>query len=174
MNYFLATFALMLIVIALMAVGVMFGRRCNQRILRRLKYGQLRLCGKVSKTQKNGSGRSSLSCNAQIVAETSLYWHDYETFGIDPQRDRPSQFAGVRTDVDLNIIDDPLVVYCKPPADYLPHPEACLLTGISPQLAEAKGVTEVEFCRLVHEQFAQPNTCGLGYNSIRFDDEIYS
>jgi exodeoxyribonuclease-1 len=108
----------------------------------------------------------------QIVAETSLYWHDYETFGIDPQRDRPSQFAGVRTDVDLNIIDDPLVVYCKPPADYLPHPEACLLTGISPQLAEAKGVTEVEFCRLIHEQFAQPNTCGLGYNSIRFDDEF--
>jgi exodeoxyribonuclease-1 len=102
----------------------------------------------------------------------SLYWHDYETFGIDPRRDRPSQFAGVRTDVNLNIIDDPLVVYCKPPADYLPHPEACLLTGISPQLAESKGVIEAEFCRLVYEQFARPNTCSLGYNSIRFDDEF--
>jgi len=106
------------------------------------------------------------------VAETSLYWHDYETFGIDPRRDRPSQFAGVRTDLNINIIDDPLVVYCKPPADYLPHPEACLLTGISPQLAESKGVNEAEFCRLIHEQLAQPNTCGLGYNSIRFDDEF--
>ena len=106
------------------------------------------------------------------MAETSLYWHDYETFGIDPRRDRPSQFAGVRTDVDLNVIDDPLVVYCKPPADYLPHPEACVLTGISPQLAESKGVNEVEFCRLIHEQFAEPNTCSLGYNSIRFDDEF--
>lgn len=102
----------------------------------------------------------------------SLYWHDYETFGIDPRHDRPSQFAGVRTDQDLNIIDDPLVVYCKPPADYLPHPEACLLTGISPQLAESKGVNEAEFCRLIHEQIAQPNTCSLGYNSIRFDDEF--
>jgi exodeoxyribonuclease-1 len=102
----------------------------------------------------------------------SLYWHDYETFGIDPRRDRPSQFAGVRTDVDLNVIDDPLVVYCKPPPDYLPHPEACLLTGITPQLAESKGVVEAEFCRLIHEQFAQPNSCGLGYNSIRFDDEF--
>ncbi|MEQ1559172.1 MAG: exodeoxyribonuclease I [Methyloglobulus sp.] len=106
------------------------------------------------------------------MAKASLYWHDYETFGIDPKRDRPSQFAGVRTDIDLNIIDDPLVVYCKPPADYLPHPEACLLTGISPQLAEAKGVNEAEFCRLIHEQFSQPNTCSLGYNSIRFDDEF--
>ena len=106
------------------------------------------------------------------MTEASLYWHDYETFGIDPRRDRPSQFAGVRTDVDFNIIGDPLVVYCKPPADYLPHPEACLLTGISPQIAEAKGETEAEFCRLIHEQLAQPNTCSLGYNSIRFDDEF--
>jgi exodeoxyribonuclease I len=106
------------------------------------------------------------------VTQPSLYWHDYETFGIDPRRDRPSQFAGVRTDLDFNIIDDPLVVYCKPPADYLPHPEACLLTGISPQLAESKGVIEAEFCRLIHDQLAQPNTCSLGYNSIRFDDEF--
>lgn len=106
------------------------------------------------------------------MAETSLYWHDYETFGIDPRRDRPSQFAGLRTDLDFNIIDAPLIVYCKPPADYLPHPEACLLTGISPQIAESKGVTEAEFCRRIHEQLAQPNTCSLGYNSIRFDDEF--
>lgn len=106
------------------------------------------------------------------MAETSLYWHDFETFGIDPRRDRPSQFAGVSTDLDFNIIDDPLIVYCKPPADYLPHPEACLLTGISSQIAESKGVTEAEFCRRIHEQLAQPNTCSLGYNSIRFDDEF--
>jgi exodeoxyribonuclease-1 len=106
------------------------------------------------------------------VTQPSLYWHDYETFGIDPRRDRPSQFAGVRTDFDFNIIGDPLVVYCKSPADYLPHPEACLLTGISPQIGESKGVAETEFCRLIHEQLAQPNTCSLGYNSIRFDDEF--
>ncbi len=106
------------------------------------------------------------------MKQASLYWHDYETFGIDPRRDRPSQFAGVRTDLDFNIIGDPLVLYCKPPADYLPNPEACLLTGISPQLAESKGVTEADFCRLIHEQFSQPNTCSLGYNSIRFDDEF--
>lgn len=102
----------------------------------------------------------------------SFYWHDYETFGIDPRRDRPAQFAGVRTDADFNIIGDPLVSYCKPSLDYLPDPEACALTGISPQLAELKGVTEAEFCRLVHAQLAQSNTCSLGYNSIRFDDEF--
>ena len=37
----------------------------------------------------------------------TLYWHDYETWGIDPSIDRPCQFAGVRTDEDLNIIEGP-------------------------------------------------------------------
>lgn len=106
------------------------------------------------------------------MSEQSLYWHDYETFGIDPRRDRPSQFAGVRTDMDFNIIDDPLVIYCKPPVDYLPQPEACLLTGISPQIAQNIGLIEPEFCRLIHEQFSTPNTCVLGYNTLRFDDEF--
>ena len=31
----------------------------------------------------------------------TLYWHDYETFGLDPRYDRPAQFAGIRTDEDL-------------------------------------------------------------------------
>ena len=102
----------------------------------------------------------------------TYYWHDYETFGIDPQKDRPAQFAGLRTDEDFNVIDDPLVIYCEPSDDYLPNPDACLITGITPQLAKLKGVCEAEFIKLIHEQLAQPNTCTLGYNNIRFDDEV--
>jgi exodeoxyribonuclease-1 len=102
----------------------------------------------------------------------TFYWHDYETFGIDPQRDRPVQFAGLRTDVDFNIIDDPLVIYCKPSPDCLPNPDSCLITGITPQMAEQKGVCEAEFIGQIHQQFAQPNTCTLGYNNLRFDDEV--
>jgi len=102
----------------------------------------------------------------------TFYWHDYETFGTDPRRDRPVQFAGIRTDFDFNIVDEPLVIYCKPASDCLPHPEACLITGITPQFAEQRGVCEAEFIRLIHWQLAQPNTCTLGYNSLRFDDEV--
>ena len=102
----------------------------------------------------------------------TFFWHDYETFGTDPRRDRPVQFAGLRTDFDFNIVDDPLVIYCKPATDCLPHPEACLITGITPQYAEQNGVCEAEFIRLIHQQLAQPNTCTLGYNSLRFDDEV--
>lgn len=104
--------------------------------------------------------------------QATFFWHDYETSGTDPQKDRPLQFAGVRTDVDFNIIDAPLVLYCKPATDNLPDPDACLITGITPQLAEQKGVSEAEFIRRIHEQMAQPNTCTLGYNSLRFDDEV--
>lgn len=102
----------------------------------------------------------------------TFYWHDYETFGIDPQRDRPVQFAGLRTDVDFNVIDDPLVIYCKPAADCLPNPDSCLITGITPQLAEQKGVCEAEFIGRIQKQLIQPNTCTLGYNNLRFDDEV--
>jgi exodeoxyribonuclease-1 len=105
------------------------------------------------------------------VSET-FYWHDYETFGVDPSRDRPVQFAGLRTNAALEVIGEPLVLYAAPALDVLPHPEACLVTGITPQQALAEGVPECEFIRRIHDELVQPGTCGVGYNSIRFDDEV--
>jgi exodeoxyribonuclease-1 len=102
----------------------------------------------------------------------SFYWHDYETWGADPRRDRASQFAGVRTDEALNLIGDPLLVYCRPSDDMLPQPEACMVTGITPQIALRKGLVEAEFIRSIHDELAAPGTCGVGYNSLRFDDEV--
>lgn len=102
----------------------------------------------------------------------TFYWHDYETFGANPKRDRPAQFAGIRTDMDFNPIGDPLVLYCQPTPDFLPHPEACLLTGITPQQAERDGMPEPDFIAAINAEFATPNTCVLGYNNLRFDDEI--
>lgn len=102
----------------------------------------------------------------------TLYWHDYETGGTDPRYDRPTQFAGLRTDEDLNIIGEPLMIYCQPADDYLPHPQAALITGITPQIAAEKGLPEAEFIKQIHDELAQPGTCGVGYNSLRFDDEF--
>ncbi|AQP35959.1 MULTISPECIES: exodeoxyribonuclease I [Vibrio] len=102
----------------------------------------------------------------------TFFFLDYETWGVNPAKDRPSQFAGVRTDMDFNIIGEPLVIYCQPPADYLPSPEAALITGITPQKAVAQGLPEPEFIAKIHQQLATPNTTSLGYNSIRFDDEV--
>lgn len=103
---------------------------------------------------------------------SSFYWHDYETFGIDPQRDRACQFAGIRTDMDFNLIGEPLMIYCQLPTDCLPDPYSCLITGITPQLANQQGVCEAAFIAQIHAQLAAPGTCGVGYNSLRFDDEV--
>ena len=102
----------------------------------------------------------------------SFFIYDYESFGIDPARDRPAQFAGIRTDKDFNIISEPIVLYCKQTNDYLPHPAAVALTGITPQLCNQQGISEPEFAAKILEEFSQPNTCIMGYNNIRFDDEM--
>lgn len=109
---------------------------------------------------------------APVGVEATFFWHDYETWGTDPARDRPAQFAGQRTDLELNPIGAPLVAYCRPADDLLPHPDACLVTGITPRRAMREGVNEAEFAALVHRALAVPGTCGAGYNSIRFDDEV--
>jgi exodeoxyribonuclease-1 len=102
----------------------------------------------------------------------SFYWHDYETFGADPRADRPAQFAGLRTDAELEPLGAPLELWCRLSPDYLPHPEACAITGIGPDAVARLGVCERDFIRAVQQELAQPETCGVGYNSLRFDDEL--
>ena len=105
------------------------------------------------------------------VAQTFLF-HDFETFGIHPAYDRPCQFAGIRTDSDFNPIDKPLTIFSQPTADYLPSPEACLITGITPQIAMQQGMNEASFIKRIHQEMMVPQTCSLGYNTLRFDDEV--
>jgi exodeoxyribonuclease-1 len=102
----------------------------------------------------------------------TFFWHDYETFGRDPRRDRPAQFAGVRTDAELNEIAAPVMQYCRPAPDVLPDPESCLLTGITPQHALDHGLSEHDFAGTIEAELAAPHTVGVGYNSMRFDDEV--
>ena len=102
----------------------------------------------------------------------TIFWHDYETFGADPQKDFPCQFAGVRTDLNLNIIEESVTLYSKPNEDYLPSVQACLITGITPQEASNKGLSEAAFADKIHALFSKPETCVAGYNSVRFDDEV--
>ena len=106
-----------------------------------------------------------------MTTQTFL-WHDYETFGAVPRRDRPAQFAAIRTDAELNEVGEPLMIYCKPAPDYLPSPESCLITGITPQLCLERGLPEHEFAARIEAAFSQPGTIGVGYNTIRFDDEV--
>ena len=103
---------------------------------------------------------------------TTLFWYDYETTGINPRSDRPLQVAGIRTDVDLNEVGPPVNLYCHLSDDILPHPAACAITGITPRILAEKGLAEADFMTRVHAELAAPGTCGVGYNTLRFDDEM--
>jgi exodeoxyribonuclease-1 len=102
----------------------------------------------------------------------SFLWYDLETFGRDPRRSRIAQFAAIRTDEDLREIDAPVSMFCRPADDLLPSPVAAAITGITPQQAFESGAIEADFFARVHELMAEPGTCSVGYNSLRFDDEF--
>ncbi|RDZ28420.1 exodeoxyribonuclease I [Lysobacter silvisoli] len=102
----------------------------------------------------------------------SYLFYDLETYGADPRTTRIAQFAAIRTDAELNQIEEPISVFVKPADDLLPSPGATLVTGIAPQDALRDGMTEAEAFALIYDEMARPQTCSLGYNSLRFDDEF--
>jgi exodeoxyribonuclease-1 len=104
--------------------------------------------------------------------QETFYWYDLETFGLNARYDRIAQFAGIRTDTALNIIGEPTVLYCRLSDDYLPDPLACLVTGITPQEVQAKGLCESAFIQHINDIFSVPRTTVAGFNSLRFDDEF--
>lgn len=102
----------------------------------------------------------------------SFLFYDLETFGQDPRKTRVAQFAAVRTDADLNVVEEPVSFFVQPADDLLPSPYATLVTGITPQQALREGVNEAEAFARIAELMARPQTCTLGYNTLRFDDEF--
>lgn len=107
-----------------------------------------------------------------VMQTPTFLWHDFETFGTNTHKDLPCQFAAVRTDENLNIVGRPINIISAIANDYLPHPEACLVTGITPQQTLRDGSNEADFAAKIYQEMSTPNTCSVGYNSIRFDDEV--
>lgn len=101
----------------------------------------------------------------------SFLFYDLETFGADPRRSRIAQFAAVRTTPALDVMEEPLSFFVQPADDLLPSPIATLITGITPQRALHEGVNEAEAFARIADEMGRPETCTLGYNSLRFDDE---
>lgn len=104
--------------------------------------------------------------------QPTFFFYDLETSGLDPRRQRIMQFAGIRTDFDLNPIGDPINVMVALSDDVLPDPGAIMVTGITPQQTKTDGYTEAEFLRMLHDDVFRPGTIVTGFNNIRFDDEF--
>ena len=102
----------------------------------------------------------------------TFFFYDLETSGLNPRFSRVMQFAGIRTDMDLNPIGEPINVLIKLSDDILPDPGAVMVTGITPQQTLADGLTEPEFCKLLIDDVFTADTITVGFNSVRFDDEF--
>ena len=106
------------------------------------------------------------------ISQASFYWYDLETTGTNPKRDRIIQFAGQRTDEDLEPIGDPWTRFVRVPPEVLIQPDAALITGLGPKVLKKEGIEEWELFKDLSEQFQQPRTCLIGFNNISFDDEF--
>ncbi|HET9174153.1 MAG TPA: exodeoxyribonuclease I [Candidatus Saccharimonadales bacterium] len=102
----------------------------------------------------------------------NFFFYDLETSGINPKEARIVQFAGQRTDMELQPIGEPVNVLIKLTPDVLPDPDAVLITGITPQATITDGVTEAEFLHYFYDEVVQDDTIFMGYNTVRFDDEF--
>lgn len=105
------------------------------------------------------------------MAQT-FFFYDLETSGLSSRQDRIMQFAGQRTDMNLEPIGEPYNILVKLNDDTLPSPDALMVTGISPQKTLEEGYTESEFSRILTEEIFTPDTIAVGYNNVRFDDEF--
>ena len=112
-----------------------------------------------------------LVCYNKPLRQT-FFFYDLETSGLNPREDRIMQFAGQRTDMNLNSIGDPVNLLVKLDDDTLPSPDAIMVTKITPQQTKSDGLSEREFCRYVMDEIFTPGTIATGYNSVRFDDEF--
>ena len=102
----------------------------------------------------------------------TFFFYDLETSGLNARSSRVMQFAGIRTNLDLEPIGEPINVLVKVSDDILPDPYAVMVTGITPQQTLADGMSEREFCKLLMEEVFTADTITVGFNNIRFDDEF--
>ena len=105
------------------------------------------------------------------MAQT-FFFYDLETSGLNPRQDRIMQFAGQRTDMNLEPIGEPYNLLVTLNDDTLPSPDALMVTGITPQKTVEEGYTEAQFARILSEEIFTPDTIAVGFNNIRFDDEF--
>lgn len=103
---------------------------------------------------------------------TTFFFYDLETSGLSARDDRIMQFAGIRTDMELNVIGDPFNLLVALNDDTLPSPDALMVTGISPQKTVDEGYTEAQFAKILHDEVFTPDTIAVGFNNVRFDDEF--
>jgi exodeoxyribonuclease-1 len=104
----------------------------------------------------------------------SLIWYDIETTGTSSRFDQIMQFACIRTDDDLNIIDEPFEIRSRLRPHIVASPGALHVTGQSIEdLLDPERPSHYEMVCAIREHLSgRCPSIFIGYNSLRFDEEF--
>jgi exodeoxyribonuclease I len=102
--------------------------------------------------------------------ENTYLFYDIETSGLNKCFDQILQFAAIRTDLELNELEQHNILI-KLNLDVIPSPQAILTHNISVEQMQ-NGIGEYEAIKQIHRLMNHPGTISLGYNSLNFDDEF--
>ncbi len=101
-------------------------------------------------------------------------FYDTETTGKITAFDQILQFAAIKTDADLNVLDT-FDVRCRLLPYIVPSPGALLVTGTTVADITACRLSHFEMMRLVHAQmhrWSQNGSIFVGWNNMRFDEAL--
>lgn len=103
----------------------------------------------------------------------SFVFYDTETTGTDTSFDQILQFAAIKTDADLNILDR-FNIRCRPLPYIVPAPGAMQVTGVSVAMLRDGGLpSHYEMMRQVRAKLLQWSPAVfIGYNSLNFDEHL--
>ena len=102
----------------------------------------------------------------------SFVIYDLETSGLEPQWNVPLQAALIHADENLTPLGE-LSLRCRLPAHIVPSPGALLTTGIRPEQLEQAPLSSTEMLGIIAKALeAWAPATVIGYNTIRFDEEV--
>lgn len=102
----------------------------------------------------------------------TFLFYDLETSGINARWQRIMQFGAQRTDENLNPVGEPIEHLIALTGEILPEPGAIMVHGITPQQTIREGMSEADFWKEIYPEFVHADTCIVGFNNLRFDDEF--
>ena len=103
----------------------------------------------------------------------SFVFYDTETSGVDTRFDQILQFAAIKTDAYLNIIER-FEIRSRLLPHIIPSPTALQITGISiGRLTQTNAPSHYDMVSAIKCKLEEwSNSIFLGYNSLRFDEEL--
>lgn len=104
------------------------------------------------------------------MKDQTYLFYDIETSGLNKCFDQILEFAAIRTDLELNEIEQ-FEIKIKLNPDVIPTAKACITHRI-PLQQMLSGVSEFEGISQIHKILNTPGTISLGYNTLEFDDEF--